>query len=345
MNININHMPVYTFGWLKMNYAEVKDFNTLGKSNKKIIPCDNLVSETDMDLSDIESGAGKEIELLKKESGSTPVSYRLSEGCTPKDVFKVEINPVKEGSFDEFDFVVEKGACLTVLMDIKDGDDLGAAGILTRINLLDEAKVNLIQVIRPGKNARIINDIGVSLGERACLNLSQLFLEGKESYQGFKSKLSGKKSEINVNIGYRVNSGELLDMNYIADQYGTKTVSEFNVLGVLKDEARKNFRGTIDFKRGCSKSEGAENESVLLIGEGMVNKTTPLILCTEEDVSGTHGASIGCLDENVMFYMKSRGLSEEGIYELLSRAKIRAIINTIPDEETRKRLEEEYPVI
>ncbi len=45
----------------------------------------------------------------------------------------------------------------------------------------------------------------------------------------------------------------------------------------------------------------------LLLGEDVVNRTIPLILCAEEDVEGNHGASIGQLDEDILFYMNSEG--------------------------------------
>lgn len=62
------------------------------------------------------------------------------------------------------------------------------------------------------------------------------------------------------------------------------------------------MRGTIDFVHGCVGAKGDEKEDVLLVGDNMVNQTIPLILCAEEDVEGNHGASIGKLDENMLFY-------------------------------------------
>ena len=56
---------------------------------------------------------------------------------------------------------------------------------------------------------------------------------------------------------------------------GQKTVSEINTSGVLKDDAQKVFRGTVDLKNG---SVGNEQETVLMLGNGAVNKTVPLIL-------------------------------------------------------------------
>lgn len=56
----------------------------------------------------------------------------------------------------------------------------------------------------------------------------------------------------------------------------------------------------------------------------MVNQTIPLILCAEEDVKGSHGASIGQLDEETLFYMQARGISEEQAYALMGGCENRS---------------------
>ena len=60
-----------------------------------------------------------------------------------------------------------------------------------------------------------------------------------------------------------------------------------NADGVLQDRSAKLFRGTIDFQKGAAGSKGDEKEDVLLLGEDVVNRTIPLILCAEEDVEAT----------------------------------------------------------
>lgn len=77
------------------------------------------------------------------------------------------------------------------------------------------------------------------------------------------------------------------------------------------DEAQKTLRFTIDFKNGSAGSVGDEQEDVLLLGEDVINRTMPIILCQEEDVDGRHGATIGQLGEDLLFYMQSRGIDEE----------------------------------
>ena len=139
-------------------------------------------------------------------------------------------------------------------------------------------------------------------------------------------------------MGYIVRGGNLLDMNYNAVHTGKKTVSGMTVNGVLRDKASKTFRGTIDFVRGSAGSVGDETEDVLLLSDDVINRTIPLILCAEEDVSGNHGATIGRIPEDMIFYLSARGMSEKDIVRMLEKARLDAVIRSIPDEKTREKL-------
>ena len=109
--------------------------------------------------------------------------------------------------------------------------------------------------------------------------------------------------------------------------------------GILKGNAKKLFRGTIDFITGCAGAKGAESEDVLLIDEGVENQTIPLILCGEEDVEGSHGATIGRLDEQMLFYLASRGFDSEEAKRLVARARVDALCAKIPSEEIQKEIQ------
>ena len=77
---------------------------------------------------------------------------------------------------------------------------------------------------------------------------------------------------------------------------------------------------------------------VLLMDDQVVNQTIPIILCAEEDVEGNHGATIGQLDEETLFYMQSRGLPEKEIYALMERGRLASVISKIPDPDFRDEL-------
>ena len=73
----------------------------------------------------------------------------------------------------------------------------------------------------------------------------------------------------------------------------------------------------------------------------MVNKTVPLILCAEENVVGNHGATIGDLDEDTLFYFESRGIDRAQAENILSRAAIERLVRAVGDDETARQIIDE----
>lgn len=210
----------------------------------------------------------------------------------------------------------------------------------TRFELEQDSDVKLIQIQNLPEGVGFYNDCAAECGDRARFEHIQLVLGGGRTYMGDHIYLNGYKSAYSSDIAYNLTGNHSLDMNYIADHNGAKTLSDINVSGVMADKSSKIFRGTIDFHKGCKAAKGSELEDVLLMNEGVVNKTVPLILCDEEDVEGSHGASIGRLDESLMLYMLSRGLDEESIYRSMARARIDKVAGLIDDERSRRRIED-----
>ena len=151
--------------------------------------------------------------------------------------------------------------------------------------------------------------------------------------------LVGDGSDFQADMGYLAQKTQKLDMNTVVNHIGKKTTSRIQADGALKDSAEKLFRGTIDFKQGASESEGNEQENVILLGEDIVNRTVPLILCAEESVVGNHGATIGELDDDLLFYFESRGIDRKTAENMMARAALDRLIRLIDDETVRETAE------
>lgn len=78
-----------------------------------------------------------------------------------------------------------------------------------------------------------------------------------------------------------------------------------------------------------------------MLGEEVENKTVPVILCSEENVVGNHGATIGELDEETLFYFESRGIGKEQAEGIMARAGIDRLKPLIGDEDFEKMLDAE----
>ena len=75
-----------------------------------------------------------------------------------------------------------------------------------------------------------------------------------------------------------------------------------------------------------------------MLGEDAVNKTVPLILCAEENVEGTHGATIGELDDDTLFYFESRGIDRQTAENILARASIERLARAVGDRELEEKI-------
>ena len=208
----------------------------------------------------------------------------------------------------------------------------GLSSIKTTISLGEGARLRLVELQLLGKGFTQIKRLKANLDKEARLELLQLELGAGKSYAEAIAELAGAKAEFKAELGFYGRENQLIDINYVANHLGKKTQSSIQAQGVLRDRAQKIFRGTIDFKQGASGAVGSENESVLLLTDEVVNKSVPLILCAEEDVVGNHGASIGRLDEELLFYLMSRGFSEDEATRMMAKAKLEALYSGLEDD-------------
>lgn len=151
----------------------------------------------------------------------------------------------------------------------------------------------------------------------------------------YVANLLGKQSKTNVEAIYFVNESKTLDIFYHINQIGTETDSNILVNGALKDKARKTFKGTIDFKRGSIGSTGSEEEFATLLDDDVRSIAVPVLLCEEDDVEGVHAASAGKIDQDVLFYIMSRGLDIEEAKKMIVQTKLAPTIDKLPTEELR----------
>ena len=341
LDMKINILPAKTWNWLRMNEAEVKQVKADAQALcSKEMP-DGIQEEPaglwTEKMEGIETGMGADMDRLAQVSGFSPKTYRAKVGADQEAPLRLEFfyeNGLQ--ALDLVDLIAEEDSVMTVLMDYSSKQDAeGLCSVRTRIRAEKNARVRLVQIDRLGQGFLCLNDVGAVCGENARVELVHIFLGSGRTYQGCKTRLLGDKSSLQADTGYLLGKGQRLDMNYVALHEGKKTDSVTNASGVLTENAFKLFRGTVDFRKGASEACGVEKEDVLLMGDDVVNQTIPLILCAEEDVQGSHGASIGEMDEEMLFYMRARGIDEQEAYGLMARAKIEAVCQKIPDEKTR----------
>lgn len=350
LDMKVNRLPARTWNWLRMNEARVEGVQVVSENEYKAGLPENVqrrrltasaAGGAGTEFDGIPTGMGEDMQKLYVQAGISSDVYEIPAGTRVGEPIKLSFH-YEDGAqqMNAVDVKLAEGSSAVLIMDYTSQEQAKGRGIIrTRILAERDAQLSLVQIQRLGGEFDCMNDVGIRCADNAKVRVYHLILGGKNTWQGCEAALEGRHAEFAADIGYRAGKQSRLDMNYVVRHLGRETVSEINSAGVLKGEAFKLFRGTIDFIRGCAGSVGNEKEDVLLLDAKVINQTIPLILCAEEDVEGNHGATIGQLDEELMFYLTSRGLPEEAVYQMLARARIDAVCRKIPDARTVEELE------
>lgn len=327
----VNSMPSPTFNWLGINNAKMSYPN----DNKLLISIEHnsdkfiIEKSEEFSIKNIETGMGENFQK-EIEKSKNILKIETKENCDNAAI-KLSLD-ITGGGKAGVEIKVNENTKANIFIDIK-GKDEDVAAFEIRYILKDNAALNLIEQSDIDEDSAFANDIGGVIGKSASFHLIQLVLGGKENYYGNFASLKGERGNFTYDMAYTTKDHEMLDINSVADYRNKKCNADTTVYGVMRHHSSKAFRGTINFNHGCPGSKGSELEKVILMDKDVHNKTVPVILCDEEDVEGSHGASLGRLDENIMHYMRSRGLPEKMIYEMMSNAMVDEIKAKIPKVE------------
>ncbi len=231
-----------------------------------------------------------------------------------------------------------QNSSVTLVQTVRGDAEDGIAASLTQIHACENAHVRLVQVQLLGSHARRWNAVAVEQEKGARVEQVRIELGGSLSVCGTRALLGENKCEYDLDAVYFGADDAVLDYNDVSVHTGRDTLCEMHTAGVLTGHANKILRGTIDFRPGAKRGVGHESEDVLLFSPNARNRTAPLILCGEEEVEGQHAASIGRLDEEKLYYLRSRGLTQAAARRLMVDARFAPAIEKIPTETLREQV-------
>ena len=216
--------------------------------------------------------------------------------------------------------------------DAASNNALPTSAALTRIVVEAGAKLHLIEMLGVNEDQQHLESVGLEIHQDAAVDVKQYALGGSTIGLGLTANLVGTRARLDLNNRYHATHEETLDINHLVRMRGTSTRAQLTESGVLNEAAKKTLRATIDLIRGAKDAQGNEIETVMILGDDVVNKTMPIILCDEDDVAGNHGATIGSVSPEQLDYLAARGLSRQAAEQLFVRALFEDAIINAPEE-------------
>lgn len=260
-------------------------------------------------------------EVEWEETAPAKQSITVKSGEAPEP-FRLDFS---EAGDSEVSFTAEENSSITVYELHRSN-----SAVKLSFDIGKNASVKLVQLLNPTEKLRHETFANCSKGGK--FQIMTIMTGDGDIYSDNCTELEGDSSSINAEVAYLGKNSQTIDYNIAVNHWGKDTHSEINAAGALMDSAKKVFRGTIDFKTGSSDSKGSENETVIMLGDDVVNKTVPLILCSEENVEGSHGATIGELDDDTLFYFESRGIGREEAERIMAYAALKRLIRLSGDK-------------
>ena len=210
---------------------------------------------------------------------------------------------------------------------------------VTEISLADNAILKHYKVQQESLNAYHIGSLNAWQGKNSQLESHSVSLGGALVRNDIHSQLDAEGANIVMNGLYMTSGRQHVDNHTRVDHLKPHTYSTENYRGVLNDRSRAVFNGKVVVHKQAQKIDAHQNNANLLLSDDAEIDTKPELEIYADDVKCSHGATVGQLDENMLFYLRSRAIDEETARSLLTYAFADEVISKIEFMPIRNRLE------
>ena len=334
--LKVNDTPVRTARNFKINNIEVELEIPEKIAEFKNVEIINEKSTIDSEVSNLPLtyGNGKILEELNYETANSKIRIQTS---SKKENIKIRYNFDNDNLnlINQIEIIATGDTNVIIEYKSQTTQKCLHNGIIRTI-ANENAKLNVTIVNLLNEKSDNFEAIENKLEKNSKVNYTIIDIGGKTSVSNYYSNAIGENADNDLKSIYLGIGEQRKDINYIAELRGTKTNRDIDVQGALKDSAKKNFKGTIDFKKGSKKAKGNENEYCMLLSDKAKSIALPMLLCTEEDVEGNHSTASGKVDEKQLFYIMTRGISYKEAVKLIVKSKFNKIIERISDEDLKE---------
>lgn len=283
----------------------------------------------------LDSGADLAFARLNRSHAAAPVTLRIPADTT----LDLELACVAQ-SVGHPAFIIEVGSSAKLRLVEQ---HLGAANALTnlwlQLRLAPGARVEHSRLLQPASGARHFETLQLRLDAGAELHLVQLTTGGAATRSTALVDLAGADATLRWHTAM-LGAGQQAHDTYVRvthDAPGARTEQAYR--GIAADRSRIAFNGHM---RVTSRARGANSDQTLrslLAGPAAEANARPQLEIDTDDVRASHGATVGKLDADMLFYLLSRGIAPDAAESLLKWAFVSDVLAKLPDAALRARFE------
>lgn len=211
---------------------------------------------------------------------------------------------------------------------------------VVEISIADEAKIKHYRVQRESHEAFHISNTAAEVARGSVYDTTAINLGAKLSRHDVALKFNAEGGEAFIDGLYFLGGFQHHDTHSIISHNVPNCTSHQTYKGILNDKSRGVFNGKVFVAVGASGTDGYQSNKNLLLSNDARVDTKPQLEIFNDDVKCSHGATVGQLEEEELFYLLSRGISDNLARNLLTYGFAEEIINKIKIESIKKQLDE-----
>ena len=236
--------------------------------------------------------------------------------------------------------VAEKSSAVTVVesyVSIVDAPSFTNA--VTEIVAGENASIEHCKFQDESLEAFHLATVQLRCARRANVIAHSIALGAKLSRNNINTTLAGEGVECVLNGLYLTKGEQLADHHMVVDHAQPHCNSHEYYNGILEDRSKGVFHGRILVRPGAQKTDAKQTNKNLLLSDDATADTKPQLEIYADDVKCTHGATIGQLNDESIFYLRARGLGLETARRMLIHAFAGEIIDRVRNEAVREELD------
>ena len=200
---------------------------------------------------------------------------------------------------------------------------------VTEVNIAQNAEIEYYKLQNINNETAIINRMMFHQEAGSRLNVNQISLNGGLLRNDIHTRLSGEYAEAEISGAYLMDKNQFIDNHIFIHHAMPHCTSRQEFRGVLDDYAGTLFNGHVLVDKDAQKTQAFQSCRNIAVSDKAKIETQPFLEIYADDVKCSHGASVGQLDNEALFYLRSRGIDEDHARTLLMYAFVVGILDKI----------------
>ena len=246
------------------------------------------------------------------------LTITIPAGSAPPEALALNIDAARRAlQFSRIHVRVEKGAKAALWLDYRVSGEAAQLPVVT-LDVADEAELEAVLWMGGEGGSAQLAHVLCELGEKSVARLNAVLHGSSLARLDVEALLAGQFADFHFGGLQTLEGEEIGDCHVVVRHLTENGTSHQIVRGALSDKSKGIFDGLIYVAHGAQLTDAQQDSRYMLMSDSATSHSVPRLEIYADDVKCAHGSTVGFLDPEALFYLRSRGVGEEAARKMLT---------------------------